>query len=361
MKTVLAAAVVFATVAVSCASGGPERSALRLTVFARGLAEPVYLTATRSEPGRVYVVEKCGTIRVFANGRRLAQPFLDIRGRVGCGGSEQGLFALAFHPNYARNHRFFVHYTDRSGDTRVVAYRSNGSVATPSSRRQLLFVNQPYENHNGGELTFGPDGLLYLGLGDGGSGGDPENRAQNLRSKLGKLLRLNVNRSGARWQIAAYGLRNPWRFSFDRGNGNLYIADVGQNAWEEIDFRSRAGLARVANYGWSVYEGRALYNSSRRLQGRGQVVRPVAVYGHSRGCSVTGGYVYRGRSVRSAIGRYFYGDYCTGTIWSLRMSRGRASVRREPLNVDGLSSFGQDVAGELYAVSLNGTIYKLAS
>ncbi len=360
MKVVLAAAALAATVVASCASGGPERSVLHLTVFARGLAEPVYLAAPRTEPGRVYVVEKCGTIRVFVNGRRLAQPFLDIRRLVGCGGSEQGLFAIAFHPSYARNHRFFVHYTDRRGDTRVAAYRSNGSVAIPSTRRQLLFVDQPYENHNGGELTFGPDGLLYLGLGDGGSGGDPENRAQNLRSKLGKLLRLNVNRSGARWQIAAYGLRNPWRFAFDRANGNLYIADVGQNEFEEIDFRSRARLARVANYGWSVYEGRARYDTSRRLRGNGQLVMPVAVYSHRFGCSVTGGYVYRGRAVASARGRYFYGDYCSGIIWSLRTSGGRASVRRESIHVDGLSSFGEDAAGELYALSLGGRVYRLA-
>jgi glucose/arabinose dehydrogenase len=360
MKTVFASVVLAATVAVSCASGsGSERSAYRLVVFARGLSEPTYLTSPRSEPGRVYVVEKCGTIRVFVNGRRLARPFLDIRRLVGCGGSEQGFFAIAFHPGYARNHRFFVHYTDRRGDTRVAEYRSNGSVAIPSTRRELLFVDQPYANHNGGEITFGPDGLLYLGLGDGGSGGDPENRAQNLRSKLGKLLRLNVDRQGARWQVAGYGLRNPWRFSFDRANGNLYIADVGESDWEEIDFRSRARLARVANYGWSVYEGRARSNTGRRLRGGGQLVMPVAVYSHRFGCSVTGGYVYRGRAVSSARGRYFYGDYCTGIIWSLRMSGGRASVRRERIHVDELSSFGQDARGELYAISLGGTIYRL--
>jgi glucose/arabinose dehydrogenase len=363
MKTAFAAAAVLvAAVAVSCASGsGSERSAsaLRLNVFARGLSEPVYLTSPRSQPGRVYVVEKCGRIRVFVNGRRLAQPFLDIRNLVGCGGSEQGLFAVAFHPGYTRNHRFFVHYTDRRGDTRVAEYRSNGSAAIPSTRRELLFVDQPYANHNGGEITFGPDGLLYLGLGDGGGGGDPENRAQNLRSKLGKLLRLNVDRRGAGWQIAAYGLRNPWRFAFDRANGNLYIADVGESAFEEIDFRSRARLARVANYGWSVYEGRARHDTSRRLRGGGQLVMPVAVYSHRFGCSVTGGYVYRGRAVSSARGRYFYGDYCTGIIWSLRMSGGRASVRRERIHVDELSSFGEDARGELYAISLGGTIYRL--
>jgi glucose/arabinose dehydrogenase len=265
---------------------------------------------------------------------------------------------MAFHPRYKRNHLFYVNYTDRSGDTHVVEYRAGSGGARRV--RQLLFVDQPYDNHNGGQLEFGPDGLLYVGMGDGGSGGDPENRGQNLSTRLAKLLRINVNRRGARWQIISYGLRNPWRFSFDRLTHDLWIADVGQNRFEEVDFRRHSLLNRLANYGWSRYEGFASFKSTT-LNRRGQLVRPVTVYSHSDGCSITGGYVYRGSAVPAARGRYFYGDYCSGLVWSLRLVNGKASVRKEPMTIAGLSSFGEDNRGELYAVSLEGRIYKLAS
>jgi glucose/arabinose dehydrogenase len=360
MRVVLTAcaAVLVAIAVANCASGSDSRSQLRFRELARGFDSPTFVGAPRSEPSNLYVVEQPGVIRVLVNGRLRSTAFLDIRRHVTSGG-EQGLLSVAFHPNYAKNHRFYVDYTDTHGDTRVVEYRSNGTRAIPSSRRQLLFVDQPYDNHNGGQLGFGPDGKLYVGMGDGGSGGDPGNRAQNLRSRLGKLLRLNVNRRRAKWQIAAYGLRNPWRFSWDRHTGDLYIADVGQGDWEEVDVRTRSGQRKLVNYGWSAYEGRARFEP-QRLNRRGKLVFPVLVYSHSTGCSVTGGYVYRGSAVPAARGRYFYGDFCSGTIWSVRVVGGHARGNRREANVSELSSFGEDASGELYAVSLGGRVFKLA-
>ena len=323
-----------------------------------GLDAPVHVSAPRSEPGRLYVVEQAGVIRVVENGRLRAEPFLDIRSSVLSGG-EQGLLSVAFHPRFAENRRFYVNYTDRNGDTRVVEYRSNGRRALPPSRRELLFVRQPYAKHNGGQLAFGPDGYLYVGMGDGGSGGDPENRAQDLASRLGKLLRLNVDRAGAAWQVAGYGLRNPWRFSFDRATGDLYIGDVGQGDWEEIDFLPRVSPG-LENYGWDVFEGRHRFEE-KELNPRGKLVEPVAEYDHSEGCSVTGGFVYRGKDIPALRGRYLYGDYCSGTVWSLRIAGGKATgIRREAIRVDELSSFGEDARGELYLVALGGTVYRLA-
>ena len=342
-------------------SGSSAQATLSLRPYASGFDSPVYVTAPSSEPGKLYVVEQPGVIRVLVNGKLRAQPFLDIRSLVKSGG-EQGLLSLAFHPRYSRNHRFFVDYTDRNGDTRVVEYRSNGTAALPKTARRLLFVDQPYDNHNGGQLQFGPDGRLYVGMGDGGSGGDPGNRAQNLNIRLGKLLRLNVDKRGARWQVTGYGLRNPWRFSYDRLTHDLYIGDVGQNAWEEVDVRTPRQQRSLNNYGWRVWEGRSRYTAGQQVNPHGVLVFPIVVYSHSQGCSITGGYVYRGKSIISAHGRYFYGDFCSGTIWSLRTSKGKlvGSARREPFKVSNLSSFGEDAAGELYATSLDGTVYKLS-
>ena len=330
----------------------PGRQALSIRRVASGLDSPTHLAATRSEPGRLYVVEQPGRIRVLEGGRLRDEPFLDIRSLVRSGG-EQGLLSVAFHPRYASNRRFYVDYTDLDGHTNVVEYRSNGRVALPGTARRLLFVRQPYANHNGGQLAFGPDGRLYVGMGDGGSGGDPENRAQSMSSLLGKLLSIDV--ATKRLRIEALGLRNPWRFSFDRTTGDLWIGDVGQNAWEEIDFLPRRSPG-LENYGWDVLEGRASFES--KPFGRGRLVRPIAVYSHDSGCSVSGGFVYRGSAVPAAKGRYFYGDYCSGLVWSLK--RGvRPLVRREPFRVDGLASFGEDARGELYLVSQRGTIYRL--
>jgi glucose/arabinose dehydrogenase len=331
---------------------------LSLRPFASGLAPLTAIASTPAEPNRLYAVEQVGRIKYFVNGR-LKGTFLDIRDRIRSGG-EQGLLGLAFSPGYKRNHRFYVNYTDRAGNTRVVEFRSRGGRGIKSTARQLLFVRQPYANHNGGDLQFDRNGLLYVGMGDGGSAGDPGNRAQNPRERLGKLLRINPLRRGASWQMVGLGLRNPWRFSFDRANGDLYIGDVGQDAWEEIDYRPAASISTLANYGWRAFEGRTRYSNT--TLGPGQLVSPAYVFSHGdSNCSVTGGYVYRGSVVSAAVGRYFFGDYCSGIVWSFRIDNGQAAdVRREPFRVGSLTSFGEDVSGELYLATGSGRIYKLA-
>jgi glucose/arabinose dehydrogenase len=352
----LAVAAVLAMLAAGSVSGA--RSAFRLVVVARGFDSPVHVVAPRSEPRRLYVVEQRGTVRVIERGRVRPGLFLDVRGRVQAGG-EQGLLGLAFDPRYAANRLVYVNYTDRDGDTHVVRYRTNGRRALPASARELLRVDQPYSNHNGGNLVFGPDGSLYVGLGDGGSGGDPEGRAQNPDSLLGKMLRLNVRRPGSASVIVGLGLRNPWRYSFDRATGDLYIGDVGQGEVEEVDFTPRSRLGGLENYGWDLYEG------SRRFEdgspGPGQLVFPVFEYRHDRGCTVVGGFVYRGRARPAQQGRYVLGDYCSGIVWSLRVSAGETrAVRVEPFRIAGLTSFGEDAAGELYAASQGGTVFRLS-
>jgi glucose/arabinose dehydrogenase len=347
-----------ALVVTVAASARPN--ALRLVPVA-SFAAPVYATSAPGEPGNLYVVEQAGRIMVRQNGSTRATPFLDIRPLVQAGG-EQGLLSVAFDPDYAKNRRFYVDYTDRSGDTRVVRYTSNGTTALPGSAKQLLFVKDFASNHNGGQLQFGPDKRLYWGNGDGGGGGDPQHNGQSLARPFAKIMRLNVNAPKVYWQMVAYGLRNPWRFSFDRANGDLYIGDVGQGEWEEIDYLKR-GTAGLTNFGWNRYEGTHVYEAGTALLGRGKYRPPVAQYSHSTGgCSVTGGYVYRGKAVKSAVGRYFYGDYCTGTIWSFKMSNGKATgLRREPFQLKGLSSFGEDAAGELYLMSVDsGALVRLA-
>jgi glucose/arabinose dehydrogenase len=331
---------------------------LKLTRVATGLDAPDHLASTPGEPDRLYVVEQPGRIRVIENGRLSPQPFLDITSAVQAGG-EQGLLSVAFHPDYADNGLFYVDYTDLDGNTRVVEFEARGSEA-PARKRELLFVEQPYANHNGGQLAFGPDGRLYVGMGDGGSGGDPENRAQNLGERLGKLLSLDVDQGGSDWRIEGYGLRNPWRFSFDRETGDLWIGDVGQGEWEEIDHTPQ-GEPGLENYGWDVFEGRQRYED-KDPNPRGRLVMPVAEYSHDHGCSVTGGFVYRGEAIPAAQGRYFYGDYCSGNVWSLALSDPKATgIRRHRFRVAALSSFGEDAAGELYLVSLEGNVFRLDS
>jgi glucose/arabinose dehydrogenase len=340
----------------SSASARAERPQLRIQQVASGLDAPLQVVAPRNERGRIYIVLQDGKIVVHEDGRVREQPFLDIDRLVTSGG-EQGLLGLAFHPRYAQNRLFYVQYTDNGGDTRIVEYRSDGEKAVRRVR-QLLFLDDPYANHNGGQLAFGPDGRLYAGPGDAGAGGDPENRSQSPRTLFGKLIALNVDRRGADWQIVAMGLRNPWRFSFDRATRALYIGDVGQGAWEEIDYTPWPSPG-LENYGWDVYEGRASFEPKRL--GPGRLRRPIYVYNRSGGCSVTGGFVYRGAAVSTARGRYFFGDYCSGIVWSLKVIRGRArGVRREAFRVPSLSSFGEDATGELYLTSLEGTVYKLA-
>jgi glucose/arabinose dehydrogenase len=333
---------------------GPLR--VRLTPLVSGLQSPLHLASTPSEPDRLYVVEQVGRIRIVERGRLLGEPFLDIASEVRAGG-EQGLLSVAFAPDYETSRRFYVNYTDVNGDTRVVEFETRGD-APPARRRELLFVDQPYANHNGGLLIFGPDGRLYVGMGDGGSGGDPEGRAQDLDYRLGKLLSADVGEPEPEWRVEGLGLRNPWRFSFDRETGDLWIADVGQGDWEEIDFLPSASPG-LENYGWDVYEGTHVFED-KELNPRGELVMPVAEYDHAEGCSITGGFVYRGESIPTAAGRYFYGDYCSGAVWTLSpQGDGVSRPRRLPFEVPGLSSFGEDVAGELYLVSLEGQVFRL--
>jgi glucose/arabinose dehydrogenase len=324
-------------------------------VFARGFDHPVLLTHAPGEPDTVYVVEEPGRVIRLRNGRRTV--FLDIRDRVQFGG-EQGLLGLAFDPKYSSNRRFYVAFTSKSGHNMVERFRSRSARAVPASRKVLLAEKDPYGNHNGGNLVFGPDRRLYTSIGDGGYGGDPENRAQNMRSPFGKLLALDVSGPAATWKIAGLGLRNPWRFSFDRATGDLYIADVGQESVEEVSFTSWNSTG-LENYGWDLYEGSKRYANGTPT--RGVLVFPVFEYEHDRGCSVTGGFVYRGRARPSERGRYVFGDYCMGTVWSFTVSSGAAEdVRTEPFRIVGLTSFGEDAAGELYATASNGVVYRLS-
>ncbi len=361
-------------------------SGIRLSVskVVEGLTAPVFITGAGTGDGRLYVVEQGGRIRVVEpDGSFRPEPFLDLSDRISSGG-ERGLLGLAFHPRYASNGRFHVDYTDRDGNTVVSELQRSASDplrADPASERVLLRIEQPYANHNGGMVAFGPDGYLYVGMGDGGSGGDPENRAQDPTKLLGKVLRIDVDRTGdgtpyaiptdnpfadsggGRPEIWALGVRNPWRFSFDRKSGDLWIGDVGQGAWEEVHRATKAtGGGRGANYGWRLMEGLACYDPSEGCPTAGLTL-PVAVYGHDAGCAVTGGYVYRGAGSPALTGGYLFGDYCSGRIWALDAA---GADRQDPalLLESGLSisSFGEDDDGELYVTDLGeGALYRLAA
>lgn len=365
--------------AFGCAPQGLRAQAsavqVRLQPVATGLDDPVYVTHAGDRSGRLFVVEQAGVIRIIRDGRLLATPFLDIRGRVTAGG-EMGLLSIAFHPRYANNGRFFVNYTTEPGGLRTVIAEYHVS-ANPDvagrAEKVLLKIAQPFRNHNGGLNLFGPDGMLYIGMGDGGSGRDPMNNGQRLDTLLGKLLRIDVDggspyrvpadnpfvdRPGARPEIWAYGLRNPWRFSFDRGTGRLFLADVGQNAWEEIDLIERGG-----NYGWRIMEGAHCHIPPTGCDTNGLIL-PIAEYpnGPSGGCSVTGGYVYRGSRIRDLVGRYVFGDYCSGRIWVLRETAPGRWTMAQLLATDlRISSFGEDEDGELYVVDHQGAVYRLVN
>jgi glucose/arabinose dehydrogenase len=355
MRRVALALVLLASATVVGASLAGSAATPRLVPLVRGLDTPVFVTQAPGEPNRFYVVEQGGRIRVVQRGRLRAAPFLDVRSRVVSGG-EQGLLGLAFAPGYARNGTFYVNYTaGGDGANTVARYRARNGRVVAGSARVILRIPDPYGNHNGGHLTFGPDGRLWVGTGDGGSGGDPEDRAQNMSSLLGKMLRLDVRRTQPSPEIVALGLRNPWRYAFDRRTGDLWIGDVGQNAIEEIDRWQQPGSG-LANFGWDVYEGSSPFED--KSLGPGTLVQPVAQYSHDDGCSVTGGYVYRGKAVPRLTGRYVYGDYCSGRIWSIPSTGGTPRV--EPVRVEGLSSFGESLAGELYVVAHSGTIYRFA-
>ena len=358
-------------------SPGPNSSGVGLQEVVSGLDFPLFLTAPPGDADRLFIVEKGGRIRIVRNGSLLAAPFLDLSAKVS-GGGEQGLLGLAFHPDYAANGRFVVDYTDRHGDTRIAVYRvsSNPDLADPASEQIILTVAQPFSNHNGGMVVFGPDGKLYIGMGDGGSGGDPQGNGQNRNALLGKLLRLEVSATGqgsvpadnpfvgeqgARPEIWSYGLRNPWRFSFDRQTRDLYLADVGQNAHEEVDVSTAAGqFGRGLNFGWNRMEGSSCYSPSSGCDQNGLVL-PALDYGHSQGCSITGGYVYRGSAIPAIQGLYFYADYCEGWVRSFRWNGSATAEEREwaSLRPGGqVTSFGEDARGELYVLSSNGKVFR---
>ncbi|HUG55251.1 MAG TPA: PQQ-dependent sugar dehydrogenase [Vicinamibacteria bacterium] len=353
--------------------------ALTTTLFARGFANPVDFQVPPGERARAFVVEQVGRIRVVRGGNVLGTPFLDIVSRVGSGG-ERGLLGLAFHPRYSENGRFFVNYTDRGGDTHIAEFRASPPTADavdPSTEREILFVDQPFANHNGGGLAFGPDGMLYVALGDGGSGGDPLRFGQDLGTPLGKMLRLDVDRGtpfavptdnpflarpGAFPAIWAYGLRNPWRFAFDRSTGDLFIADVGQSTIEEVSV-ALAPRRGGENYGWSVMEGSRCFRPATGCDQTGLTL-PVVEYTHAEGCSITGGVVYRGCRTPGYAGTYFYADFCSGLIRSFRMQGGQATDRRDwtaPLGrgVGNVTAFGLDDEGEVYIVDQDGEVYKV--
>lgn len=360
------------TTAPAASAGGGEPQALdsldlELTRVAT-VTQPVDL-AVRTGDDALYVVEKTGRVQAVRAGGLDPVPVLDLSEQVSTGG-EQGLLGLTFSPDGAR---LYVNYTDTGGDTRIVEYRVAEGRADPATARELLKVAQPYANHNGGHLAFGPDGKLWIGLGDGGSGNDPQNRAQNLGDLLGKLLRIDptpsattpytippdnpfVGQAGARGEIWSSGLRNPWRFSFDRSTGDLWIGDVGQNAVEEVDFAPGASKGGE-NWGWPALEG----NRANKGAAPAGAVAPILDYDQDDGgCSVVGGYVYRGSRIPGLAGAYLYGDYCRGNVAALRQSDGRVAEESDlGLEVDGLSSFGEDAAGELYALSLDGSVYRI--
>lgn len=351
----------------------PDPRAFTWQTVASGLERPTDLAGAGD--GRLFVLEQPGRVRLIIDGSVQADPFLDITDRVGSQGNEQGLLGIALHPRFTENGFFYLDYTNRAGTTVVSRFQTlaDGTRADPASEKILLTIEQPYANHNGGSLAFGPDGMLYIGTGDGGSAGDPQGNGQKLTTLLGKLLRIDVDGGDpyaipadnpfadgqrGRGEIWAYGLRNPWRFSFDWLTGDLWIADVGQNAWEEINFQP-AGAPGGVNYGWNFREGAHPYRGEPPAGV--SLTDPVAEYPHPEGCSVTGGFVYRGEKLPEFYGIYLYGDYCNGRIWGL-LRQPDGSWQSQLLFETGtyLSSFGEDAAGELYLLDQrSGSVLKL--
>ena len=363
-----------ATMLMMAAGIASAQDRLAVEIVASGLDNPVHLAAPAVDQ-RLFIVEQPGRIRIVRDGRLLPKPFLDITSKVGSGG-ERGLLGLAFHPRYATTGYFYVNYTDRRGDTRIERYRvsANPDVADSGSARPILEIAQPYANHNGGHVLFGPDGMLYIPTGDGGSGGDPHGNGQSRSTLLGKLLRIDVDRgdpyaippdnpfvkaAGARGEIWALGLRNPWRIAFD--DGQVYIADVGQNRWEEINVQpaDRAGL----NYGWNRMEGAHCYGAP--LCSKGGLVLPAVEFSHDDGCSVIGGAVYRGRRIPALVGHYVYSDWCRGWLRSFTMSAGKVAIQHTwdlgSTSLGSVVSFGEDASGELYVVVQDGKVYRLVN
>ena len=362
------------------AAPGPLRDiSLVLEPVADGFDQPLFVTGAGDDSGRLFVVEKTGRIWTLRDGIKSAEPFLDLSDVVSTE-SEQGLLGLAFSPGFAEDGTFWVNYTDASGATVVSSFVASGDRADPTSERVWLTFGQPYKNHNGGMIAFGPDGHLYVGTGDGGSGGDPQGNGQDLGTLLGKMLRLNVRLDAsetreteygiptdnpfigvadARPEIWAYGLRNPWRFSFDRATGDLWIGDVGQSAWEEIDFQP-AESAGGENYGWSVLEGSHPYPPEATAPADLSLfAMPVVEYDRAAGQSVTGGYVYRGRAYPALAGTYLYGDFGSGRVWGLRADDGGWENASLLETGRAIVSFGEDDDGELYLVDFAGSVWRV--
>ena len=363
----------FVAVLVSCAllagaAPGAGSAGYGFQLVAHGLTNATYVTSAPDDASTLYVVEQQGVIEEVRN-EQPAGVFLDLRSRVDFDG-ERGLLSLAFSPGYAANGLVYVDYTSADGTIHVVELKVAAGVADPSTLRELLAVPHPWTNHNGGQLQFDRSGRLWVSTGDGGTDpngggtslGDPMNHAQNPSSRLGKLLRTDPATPGAPWQVVGIGLRNAWRFSFDRRTGDLWSGDVGAATEEEVDFRPAAKAAQRANFGWSRFEGGLLYNGKVKLRKGVPVVSPLWTYEHTptnAACAIVGGYVYRGASVPAAQGRYFFGDYCNGRIWTLRRVNGKPQVTTLPDRLPELSSFGEDADGELYAVTTTGDLYAL--
>ncbi len=341
-----------------------------------GFSEPLFLTHAGDGSGRIFVVEKGGTIALLKDGQRVAPAFLDIRDRVGTRGFERGLLGLAFHPDYERNGFLYVNYTDGRGRTVVERYTvsaNDPNRADPSTAKLIIRIDQPFANHNGGMIAFGPDGYLYIGMGDGGGAGDPIKAGQDRNTLLGKILRIDVNNGdpyaipadnpfangGGAPEIWSYGWRNPWRFSFDRATGDFYAGDVGQNAWEEISYE-KAGSPGGLNYGWNTMEGTHCF-FPRTNCNRDGLVLPIAEYDHGEGISVTGGYVYRGEAFPNMVGYYFFADFGSSNVWALKQDNAGVWQMTKIMNARfAVSSFGEDEAGELYLTDFGrGQIYRL--
>jgi glucose/arabinose dehydrogenase len=331
-------------------------------VIVKGLEQPVFLTHAGDKSGRLFVLEQAGRIRIIQNGKLQPTPLLDWSSHIRSGG-ERGLLGLAFHPNFSKNQRLFINYT-RAGDGATVVAKIQLSATSPPKETILMVIPQPYSNHNGGMIAFGPDGFLYIGTGDGGSGGDPENRGQNPLTLLGKILRIDIDKGNpysippnnpvlsnqSPPEIFALGFRNPWRFSFDKMTGELWVGDVGQSHWEEID---RVVLGK--NYGWRIMEGTHCFRPQSQCSRQGLIL-PEGEYPHTGSrCSITGGYVYRGKTIPMLLGHYIFGDYCSGEI--LQLTKGQITVLHS--TAQQISSFGEDEEGELYVVGHGGTVHKL--
>ncbi len=361
---------------------------LKATTVASGFTRPIAVRAAAGDDTRLYVAEQTGKIKIILNGTTLPEPFLDIQSIIANPETptdyhqEQGLIGIAFHPNYANNGRFFVHYSEGpwdnpnpKGDGHIVEYkRSAGdpNKADPNPVKEILFQPQPYFNHNGGNLEFSPvDGFLYIGFGDGGAAGDPDGNGQNMNTWLGKMLRIDVdsgnpysvppgNMPGGKPEIWDLGLRNPWRYSFDGCTGDLYIGDVGQNAWEEIDIEPAGQGGK--NYGWKIMEGTHCYSPMNGCNMAG-ITQPVTDYDHVKGTSVTGGYVYRGSKIPALRGYYFYADYTTDALWIFKWDGGPTvtpvSIKQDVQPYTAIVSFGQDNHGEIYMAGLYGSIYRI--